>query len=106
VGGTSGIGETTAREFVRYTTKPRVYIVGRSQEAADKLVPEFKKINPESHVEFIKSDVALLKNVDEVCTQIKAKEEKINLLCLSAGIITMEGRNGPLASHHAPRINS
>jgi NADP-dependent 3-hydroxy acid dehydrogenase YdfG len=96
VGGTSGIGETTAREFVRHTAKPRAYIVGRSQEAGDKLVTEFKELNAESQVEFIKSDVALLRNVDEVCKQIKAKEEKVNLLCLSAGIMTMNGRNGKL----------
>ncbi|KIW09153.1 uncharacterized protein PV09_00089 [Verruconis gallopava] len=92
VGGTSGIGETTAREFVRYTTKPHVYVVGRSQEAADRLIPEFKSLNADSNIEFIKSDVSLLRNVDDVCKQLIAKEDKINLLCLSAGFFTFQGR--------------
>jgi NADP-dependent 3-hydroxy acid dehydrogenase YdfG len=94
VGGTSGIGESTAREFIRYASKPRVYLVGRSQEQADLLKTEFSEINPDSQVNFIKSDVALLRNVDAVCEEIKAKEEKINLLFLSAGILTMKGRDG------------
>jgi short-subunit dehydrogenase len=94
VGGTSGIGETTAREFVRYTINPRVYLVGRSQEQADHIQAEFKELNPESQVNFIQSDVSLLRNVDKVCDEIKAKEEKINVLFLSAGIMTMKGRDG------------
>ena len=93
VGGTSGIGETTAREFVRYTTSPRIYLIGRSQEAASKLITEFKDINSSAQINFIKSDVALLKNVDDAVAQIKAKESAVNLLCLSAGIFTFAGRN-------------
>jgi hypothetical protein len=30
VGGTGGIGDTTAREFFKQTTRPIAYIVGRS----------------------------------------------------------------------------
>ena len=29
VGGTGGIGESTAKEFFKRTTKPRAYIIGR-----------------------------------------------------------------------------
>lgn len=94
VGGTSGIGESTAREFVRYAVKPRIYLVGRSQEQADLLRGEFQSLNPESQINFIKSDVAQLRNVDAVCEEIKAKEDKINVLCLSAGIMTIKGRDG------------
>ncbi|KAE9962621.1 hypothetical protein BLS_000107 [Venturia inaequalis] len=93
VGGTSGIGESTAREFVRYAVKPRIYLVGRSQEQADLLKEEFQALNPESQINFIKSDVAQLRNVDAVCEEIKAKDDKINLLCLSAGIMTLKGRD-------------
>jgi NAD(P)-dependent dehydrogenase (short-subunit alcohol dehydrogenase family) len=78
---------------VRYASKPRVYLIGRSQEAADKLIAEFKTLNSGSQVEFIKSDAALLKSVDDAVAQIKAKESKINLLSLSAGIFTFQGRN-------------
>ena len=78
---------------MRYTTSPRIYLVGRSQEAATKLITEFKGLNSGAHVEFIKSDVALLKSVDDAVAQIKANESKVNLLSLSAGIFTFAGRN-------------
>ncbi|KAF2666764.1 NAD(P)-binding protein [Microthyrium microscopicum] len=93
VGGTSGIGESTAREFVRHATSPRVYLVGRSREQADRLITEFKALNKESQTHFIQSDVSILRNVDGVCKEISAKEEKVNLLVLSAGIMTMKGRD-------------
>jgi hypothetical protein len=58
------------------------------------LKTEFQGLNPESQINFIQSDVAQLRNVDKVCEEIKAKEDKINLLFLSAGIMTMKGRDG------------
>lgn len=100
VGGTSGIGESTAREFVRYTDKPRVYLVGRSQEQADLIKKECHELNPESQISFIQSDVSLLRNVDRACDEIRTKEEKINILFLSAGFLTMKGRDGLSLSYH------
>ncbi|PGH13901.1 hypothetical protein AJ80_06170 [Polytolypa hystricis UAMH7299] len=92
VGGTSGIGETTAREFVRHTSSPRVYLVGRSQPDASRIIEELKAINPEGKVSFIKTDASLLRNVDEACKEIRSKEERVNLLFVSAGIATLKGR--------------
>jgi short-subunit dehydrogenase len=86
---------------VRHTVKPRIYLVGRSQEQADLLKQEFQVLNPESQINFIKSDVAQLRNVDQVCEEIKAKEDRINLLFLSAGIMTLRGRDG-IASQFSP----
>ncbi|GFG13779.1 hypothetical protein IFM5058_06619, partial [Aspergillus udagawae] len=94
VGGTSGIGESTAREFVRYAVSPRVYLIGRSQEAATRIQREFQELNSSSEVRFIKADVSQLRSVDDVCQQIKAQETKINLLFLSAGIFHYRGREG------------
>lgn len=93
MGGTSGIGENSAREFIRHTIKPRVYLVGRSAEQAAALKTEFQQLNPESSVQFIQNDVSLLRNVDKACDEIKSKEDKINLLVLSAGIMTAKGRD-------------
>ncbi|KAF5012725.1 hypothetical protein FDECE_1218 [Fusarium decemcellulare] len=92
VGGTSGIGESTAREFVRYAASPRVYLVGRSREQANRIENEFQQLNPSSRVQFIQSDVSQLRNVDKLCEQIKVQEEKINFLFLTAGIFHMRGR--------------
>ena len=97
VGGTSGIGETTAREFVRHTVEPRVYLVGRNQKEALRIIDELAKLNPEGKVSFIQTDASLLKSVDKACDEIKEEEEKINLLFLSPGIMTTKGRQGTQA---------
>jgi NAD(P)-dependent dehydrogenase (short-subunit alcohol dehydrogenase family) len=93
VGGTSGIGLSTAREFVRNTSSPHIYLVGRNQAEATTLINELQTLNPSSQLSFIKSDVSLLKNVDEVCKQIKEKESKVNLLFMTAGYFTLSGRD-------------
>jgi NADP-dependent 3-hydroxy acid dehydrogenase YdfG len=94
VGGTSGIGEGTARAFVQNAVSPRVYLVGRSQEQADRIKLDFEKLNPESQTKFIKGDVSLIRGVDNICDEIKAQEDKINLLFMSAGFLSTQGRNG------------
>jgi hypothetical protein len=97
VGGTSGIGLYTAREFVRNTQSPRVYLVGRNETEASKIIPELEAINESSKVEFIKSDVSLLKNVDQVCKDIQTKESKVNLLFMTVGYFTMNGKRDETA---------
>jgi len=90
VGATSGIGEITLKKFAKYMVKPRVYFVGQSQEAADRILQECKTINPEGEFKFIKADVSLIRVVDEVCKEIKAQEMVLNLLFLSAGVPSMD----------------
>lgn len=84
-GATSGIGETSLREFVRHTSKPRVYIIGRSQSACDRLDAELKTLNPRGQYHFLRSDVSLLRNVDDVCREIRSKERALNVLFMSQG---------------------
>jgi len=94
VGGTSGIGESTAREFVRSTISPRVYLVGRNQEQASRIQTELKALNPSTQVKFVQSDITLLQNVDKACTAIQAEEKQVNLLFMTAGFLTLAGRTG------------
>lgn len=91
-GATAGIGETSLREFARHTSKPRIYIVGRSQEACDRLQEDLTKVNPEGQYNFIRSDVSLLRNVDDVCKQIRDKESAINVLFMSQGTLNFSKR--------------
>lgn len=98
VGGTSGIGQATARAFVRNTLAARVYLVGRNAAQASKIIEELRQINPDGHISFIKCDAGRLKNVDEACRDIQEKEEKVNLLFLSSGILTTKGRDGTYSS--------
>ncbi|KAF5687976.1 hypothetical protein FCIRC_2120 [Fusarium circinatum] len=86
-GATAGIGETALKAFARYTTQPKIYYIGRSQEAGDRLQNELKELNPEGEYVFIKKDMSLLKNVDEVCQDIKSKETVLNVLFLSQGTL-------------------
>lgn len=87
VGGTSGIGEYTLIEFARFARQPRIYNVGRSQEASDRIAVEVKKLNTNAQYTFIKVDVSLIRSVNTVCEQIKAKEKAVNVLFLSAGTL-------------------
>lgn len=50
--------------------------------------------SPGSKATFIQVDVSLLKNVDDVCRDIQKREDKINILFLTAGYMTLRGRNG------------
>ncbi|RDL31847.1 Uncharacterized protein BP5553_09249 [Venustampulla echinocandica] len=89
-GGTNGIGETTLRQFAKHTIKPRIYFIGRSQEAGDRITAELKALNPEGQYQFIQKDTSLIRNVDEVCKYIKEKEAWVNLLVLSTGTLVRD----------------
>ncbi|OJJ03180.1 hypothetical protein ASPVEDRAFT_72911 [Aspergillus versicolor CBS 583.65] len=93
VGGTSGIGESTARAFVRYAVSPRVYLLGRNEAQASRIIDELGKLNAESKVDFVKCDTSLLKGVDEACKEIQSREERVNLLVMTTGMVTMKGRD-------------
>ncbi|PCG98873.1 Short-chain dehydrogenase/reductase SDR [Penicillium occitanis (nom. inval.)] len=102
IGGTSGVGEYTLKAFVKYAVSPRVYLVGRSQESADRIIKECTQVNSGGKFEFIKADISLLKNVDEVCNQLKKRETKINILFETQGTMafdkkTSEGLNFAIA---------
>lgn len=94
VGATSGIGEYTAKAFVHNTVSPRVYIVGRNQSAADRIIKECETLNKDGKVEFIKADVTELAEVDRVCQEIMKKEKHINLLVQTQGNFNLRGRDG------------
>ncbi|KAJ6261459.1 hypothetical protein Dda_4129 [Drechslerella dactyloides] len=92
VGGTSGIGEHTMRVFYETAPSPRVYFMGRSQSSADRIIESLKPLNPDGHLEFIQTDASLLKNVDEASRKFSEKEKELNLLVMSQGFLTLEGR--------------
>jgi short-subunit dehydrogenase len=69
-------------------------LIGRNEAQASEIISELQTINESATVSLINSDVSLLKNVDEACQEISKKEAKVNLLFLSAGIMTTKGRTG------------
>lgn len=98
VGATSGIGEYALKAFAQQAKSPKIYFVGRSDDAASRIIAESKDLNPHGQYIFIKSDVSLLKNVDNVCQQILAKEKSINLLFQTQGTLIMKSK-APLCQH-------
>lgn len=88
-GATSGIGEASLKSFTKHTVRPRIYFIGRSQESGDRILKELKEINADGEYNFIKADMSLLKNVDDVCRDIKKKETAINVLFLSQGTLKL-----------------
>lgn len=91
-GATSGIGEATLKQFAKYARRPRAYFIGRSQDAADRIAAECKALNPDGEFIFIKADVSLMRVVDDVCEEIKAKEKVIDILFLCAGAAVLDRR--------------
>ena len=94
VGGTSGIGKGTLMQFSKYANAPRVYIVGRCQNSATPLLKELQSLNPQGTFTFIESQISLIGNVDKVCEEIKKNEQKLDLIFLSPGYLSLEGRQG------------
>lgn len=85
VGGTSGIGEYTAKQLANSVKQPTIHLVGRNPAAGSRIVEELKAANPNGSFNFIQSDLSLLRNVDDVCAVIKNKEESIDLLFMTIG---------------------
>lgn len=104
VGGTSGIGESTMKQLARRIVQPRIYFIGRSERAAARITAELTALNPSGKYRFIRADLSLLQNVDDVCRDIKRRETLINLLFLTPGtVITGKGNQpslSPSPTHH------
>ena len=94
VGATGGIGESTVKQLAANSVQPTLYIVGRNKTAGARIVEELKSINAAGLYNFISADVSLLRNVDKVCDEIKANEQRLGLLFLSQGYITFGAREG------------
>jgi short-subunit dehydrogenase len=101
VGATAGIGEYSLTEFAKNCPKSRIYFVGRSAASGVRVKAECDRLNPEGSCTFIKSDVSLIKNVDDVCREIKSKEGSINLLFQTQG--TLDFTSGMCS---LPRVRS
>lgn len=96
LGATSGIGKETLKQFVvaAKDKSPRIYILGRSFKAAEAQLAELRQSNPSATIEFLEQDVSLVRNVDAFVSQIKQHETKVDLLYISVGFISFQGRKG------------
>ncbi|OAA69254.1 NAD(P)-binding domain protein [Akanthomyces lecanii RCEF 1005] len=90
VGGTSGVGRTTLLKLAKFAKCPRIYLVGRSQAAADEIITECRTLNPQGHYTFVQADVSLVAGVDRFCETFKGLESTLDLLFLSPGVLSMD----------------
>ena len=66
----------------------------RSAARGESLADELMESYPGSVAVYLKVDVSKLGNVDAVCEEIQKREEKLNILFLTAGHMDPRGRNG------------
>lgn len=79
---------------MKNTISPKVYIVGRSAPAAERIIKECEELNKDGKVEFLSADCSELAEVDRVCKEVEKKEKKINLLVQTQGNFSLAGRIG------------
>jgi NAD(P)-dependent dehydrogenase (short-subunit alcohol dehydrogenase family) len=92
VGGTSGIGEGLAKRLAEGNYS--VSVVGRSAERGNAIVEEMRRLNPTGQHDFLSCNAFLLKDVERAANEFKAKhkDEAVDVLVLSQGMATMQGR--------------
>ncbi|OGM47240.1 hypothetical protein ABOM_003989 [Aspergillus bombycis] len=93
VGGTSGIGEATAKQLAKTIHSPTVYIVGRNQAAGSRILADCQRLNAHGTYRFIKADVSLLHEVDTACQEIQSQEAAVDLLFMTPGHLATRKNN-------------
>jgi len=93
-GGTAGIGLGTLKAFAKNVNGPKAYIIGRSKEKASHIIDQLKIINPMGTFVFLEGQISLIKEVDRICEEIQKLETHIDILCMSPGYISLNGRHG------------
>jgi NADP-dependent 3-hydroxy acid dehydrogenase YdfG len=87
VGATSGIGASTLKALVRDLNVPKIYIAVRSAARFSHQLVELKSLNPDAAIEVLETEISLVRKVDTFCATISAREYKVDLLYMSAGLL-------------------
>lgn len=112
-GATAGIGLATLRAFAAHIPEPRAVIVGRNPAKFAPELEKLKQINQDGTFTFVEAQVSLIKSIDEACREIQSKlnGEKIDLLFMSPGVLSFNGRvdttegiDQSMATRHYGRI--
>jgi NAD(P)-dependent dehydrogenase (short-subunit alcohol dehydrogenase family) len=90
-GATSGIGASTLERMALMLHEPTFYVLGRSAARFASRQAKLESLNPSCKVVFLEAEVSLLSNVDSVCKQITAAEQKVDCLYMSPGLIPLNG---------------
>lgn len=87
VGGTSGIGRLTLRALAGSGASTKIYLVGRAtaEPRSRELIADCHAANPNVKVVWVEAEVSLLADTRRVCELIAQREERVDLLFLTAG---------------------
>lgn len=92
VGATSGIGQHMAQQLAAGARAPtKIVIVGRNKVAAEEIIARMQN-NSNVEATFLACDVTSMANVKKLAEEIQQKFDKVNLLVMSPGVLTMAGR--------------
>lgn len=94
VGATSGIGLGVLKQFAQHAAEPRVYFVARNAATVAPIADELRELNPRGKYEIIEKNVSLIKDAAKVAEIVKSKESSLDLLFMSVGFFSMDGRQG------------
>ena len=90
-GATSGIGASTLERMALMLHASTFYVLGRSAARFASQRAKLESLNPSCKVVFLEAEVSLLSDVDAVCKQITAVEQKVDYLYMSPGLIPLNG---------------
>jgi NAD(P)-dependent dehydrogenase (short-subunit alcohol dehydrogenase family) len=90
VGGTSGIGEYTAKRLA--AMKANVSIAGRNEEAAKIILERLKELHPTGSHTFHKVDMSLVSEAQKFAKQYMENHSLLHYLVISCGFLSMAGR--------------
>lgn len=90
-GATSGIGAGTLERMALMLEAPTFYVIGRSRSRFTRQQVKIEHLNPSCKVIFLEAEVSLLSDVDAVCKQIIAAEQKVDYLYMSPGLMPLNG---------------
>ena len=82
-GGTSGIGEVTARELARRGA--RVIVVGRSSERCRETLERIAEAAPGSEVESVLADLSVVREVRRLAEDLSGRLDRLDVLVNNAG---------------------
>jgi len=91
-GATSGIGLAVLKTLAKYGNAPKAYIIGRSLQKFQPHLDELKSLNPEGAWVFLEAQITSLNETKRACEEIKSKESKVDVLCLSPGYLTFNSQ--------------
>jgi len=95
-GATSGIGAATLEKLATLLHAPTFYVIGRSEIRFSDQRSRLEQLSPECNIFFLEAELSLLAHVDHVARKILAAERKVDILCMSPGLIPL---NGPECMH-------